>query len=224
VSIIRTRRPPARGHAISDPLPDPLPDDPLPLFERWLGEAAASVRNAGAMTLATVGPDGRPTARMVICRGFDRDAGWLVFYTDRESGKGAALAAHPWASLVFHWDVLERQVRVEGPVTLAPEGDSDAYWRGRPRDARIAAIASAQSHPLASRAALLARIADLSARLGPEPARPSRWGGYRVWAERVELWAGQPGRAHDRAGWTRTLARDGEEYRGGPWRGTRLDP
>jgi pyridoxamine 5'-phosphate oxidase len=205
-------------------LPDLLPGDPLPLVERWLGEAGASVRNASAMTLATIGPDGRPSARMVICRGFDPHAGWLVFYTDRRSPKGAALAAQPWASLVFHWAALERQVRVEGPVTLAPDADSDAYWRGRPRDARIAAIASFQSRPLGSRGALLARIAELSATLGPEPPRPERWGGYRVWAERVELWAGQPGRAHDRAGWTRTLTRAGEGYQGSPWHGTRLDP
>jgi pyridoxamine 5'-phosphate oxidase len=176
------------------------------------------------MALATITADGRPSARMVICRGFDRHAGWLVFYTDRESAKGQALAAHAWAALVFHWDALERQARVEGPVTLAPDADSDAYWRTRPREARIAAIASAQSRPLASRAALLARIADLETRLGAEPPRPARWGGYRVWAERVELWAGQPGRAHDRAAWTRTLAHRADGYAGGPWRATRLDP
>ena len=186
------------------PLPEPLPADPLPLVAAWLAEATASTRNATAMALATVDPDGRPSARMVICRGFDARDGWLVFYTDRESAKGRALAAHPYASLVFHWDVFERQIRIDGPVTLAPDADSDAYWATRPADARLAAIASAQSRPLAS--------------------RPSRWGGYRVWAERVELWVGQPARAHDRALWTRTLTRASDGFRGSAWHATRLQP
>src|SRR5688572_31553573 len=123
-----------------------------------MAEAAASIRNSTAMTLATTEADGRPAARMVICRGFDAAAGWLVFYTDRDSDKGRALAARPQAALVFHWDAFERQVRVEGPVTTAPDADSDAYWASRPPDARAAATASAQSRPLASRAELLARV------------------------------------------------------------------
>src|SRR5206468_10787430 len=126
------------------------------------------------MTLATVEPDGRPSARTVICRGFDAQAGWFVFYTDHESAKGQALAAHPYASLVFHWDAFERQIRVDGPVTPAPDADSDAYWATRPHDARLAAIVSAQSRPLASRAALLDTIAETakrsSADLPPAPA------------------------------------------------------
>src|SRR5437867_4321362 len=89
------------------------------------------------MTLATVEPDGRPSARMVICRGFDAQAGWFVFYTDHESAKGQALAAHPYTSLVFHWDAFERQIRVDGRVTPAPDADSDAYWATRPHDARL---------------------------------------------------------------------------------------
>ena len=97
------------------------------------------------MAMATVDAHGRPRARMTICRGFDASAGWLVFYTDRESAKGRELAATPWASCVFHWDAFERQVRIEGPVTLAPDADSDAYWNSRPPDARIAATASRQS-------------------------------------------------------------------------------
>src|SRR2546426_244024 len=117
-------------------LPDPLPDDPLPLVESWLKEAAAVSRTATAMTLATVTPDGRAAARMVICRGFDARAGWLVFYTDRESDKGRDLAKHPQAALVFHWEALERQVRVDGPVTLAPDADSDRYWATRAGRAR----------------------------------------------------------------------------------------
>jgi pyridoxamine 5'-phosphate oxidase len=209
---------------VQPPLPEPLPTDPLPLVKTWLGDATAAVRNATSMTLATVDPDGRPSARMVVCRGFDPVAGWLVFYTDRESPKGHALDKTPYASVVFHWDALERQIRVEGPVTLAPDADSDAYWATRPRDARVAAIASDQSQPIASRAALLARVAEATASAGAEPPRPARWGGYRVWAERVELWVSQPARVHDRARWTRTLtpARDG--FTGGPWSATRLQP
>ena len=205
-------------------LPEPLPDDPLPLLKGWLDEAQREIRNATAMTLATVEPGGRPAARMVICRGFDPVAGWLVFYTDRESDKGRALAASPWASCVFHWDAFERQVRVEGPVTFAPDADSDAYWNGRPPDARIAASASAQSRPLGSRGELLARIDELTRRTGGPVPRPSRWGGYRVWAERVELWVGQPARAHDRARWTRALTPMDQGFKGGAWSATRLDP
>src|SRR5262245_58370980 len=98
------------------PLPDTLPADPLPLVAAWLAEATQNVRNSTAMTLATVGADGRPDARMVICRGFDAAIGTFVFYTDRDSNKGAELAARPWAALVFHWDAVERQIRVAGPV------------------------------------------------------------------------------------------------------------
>ncbi len=207
------------------PLPDTLPADPMPLVAAWLAEAATTVRNSTAMTLATVGADGRPAARMVICRGFDAAPGTLVFYSDRDSDKGAELAARPWAALVFHWDAVERQIRVAGPVTDVADAESDAYWAGRPRDARAAAAASEQSRPLASRAALLARIADVTAHAGGgEIPRPKRWGGYRVWAERVELWVGQPGRAHDRARWIRPLTRDGDRFAGGAWSGTRLMP
>ena len=204
-------------------LPEPLPDDPLPLVKSWLDEAQREIRNATAMALATVDPDGRPSARMTICRGFDPVAGWVVFYTDRESRKGAALSAHPWASCVFHWDAFERQVRIDGPVTLAPDADSDAYWDTRPPDARIAATASAQSRPLATRADLLARIAALMKAGGAIP-RPSRWGGYRVWADRVELWVGQPARVHDRACWTRGLTPMEGGFKGGAWSATRLQP
>ncbi len=206
------------------PLPEPLPADPLPMVAEWLAEAQRRHRSAGAMALATVDPDGRPSVRMVICRGLDPRAGWLVFYTDRDSRKGLALEAHARAALVFHWESLERQVRVEGPVTLAPDADSDRYWDTRPPDARLAAVASDQSRPIASRQAFLDRIAEARARLGPAPPRPPRWGGYRVWAEQVELWVGQPARAHDRAAWTRALAPSGDGFAGGAWRATRLQP
>jgi pyridoxamine 5'-phosphate oxidase len=209
---------------MSEPLPEILPADPLPLVARWLEEAAPVMKTPTAMALATVDAERRPTVRMVICRGFDPVEGSLVFYTDRESAKGQALERTPWAAVVFHWDALERQVRVEGPVTHAPEAESDRYWRTRPLDARVAAVASEQSRPVASRAALLEKIAAIRRARGAEVPRPARWGGYRVWAERVELWAGQPGRAHDRARWTRALAPTETGFSGGAWRGTRLQP
>ena len=205
-------------------LPETLPDDPLPLLKSWIDEALREIRNAGAMTLATVDLAGRPAARMVICRGFDPVAGWLVFYTDRESAKGRALAKLAWASCVFHWDAFERQVRVEGPVTFAPDADSDQYWNTRPPEARIAASASAQSQPLAARADLLARISEITKSSTGTIPRPARWGGYRVWAQHLELWVGQPGRAHDRARWTRSLTPMDDGFKGGAWSATRLQP
>ena len=155
------------------PLPEPLPASPLELLESWMQEAFASIRNAHAMTLATVEPDGRPSARMVLCRGFDRQAGWLVFYTDRESAKGRALATTPRAALVFHWDAVERQVRIEGLVTRAPDADSDAYWLSRPIEARHAAAASEQSRPIASRADFLRKIEETATRFAGGSPRPA---------------------------------------------------
>jgi pyridoxamine 5'-phosphate oxidase len=205
-------------------LPATLPEDPLPILEGWLKEAFAEIRNAHAMTLATVDPDGRPSARMVICRGLDARAGWLVFYSDRESAKGQALDLNPRAALVFNWDAHERQARIEGPVTLVSDAEADDYWKSRPPDARAAASASDQSRPIASRAAFLAKIDEEAKRYRGDVPRPKRWVGYRVWAERVELWVGQPARAHDRALWSRSLAANDAGFRSGPWRATRLQP
>src|SRR6266508_4111706 len=154
-----------------EPLPEILPADPLPLVARWIEEAGPVVKSATAMALATVDADGSPTARMVICRGYDATEGWFVFYTDRASAKGQALESHPRAALVFHWDVFERQIRVEGPVTHALEADSDRYWNTRPLDARIAAVASEQSRPIASRAAFLEKIEVAKRTHGTEVAR-----------------------------------------------------
>jgi pyridoxamine 5'-phosphate oxidase len=209
---------------VSEPLPEVLPADPLPLAARWIGEAVAAVKSATAMALATVDEAGHPAVRMVICRGFDTVEGSLVFYTDRESAKGVALARVPRAAVVFHWDVFERQIRVEGPVTHVAEAESDRYWGTRPLDARLAAVASAQSRPIASRAAFLEQIEAVRRVHGERVPRPARWGGYRIWAERVEVWAGQPGRAHDRAAWTRTLRPTATGFSAGAWSGTRLQP
>jgi pyridoxamine 5'-phosphate oxidase len=209
------------------------PADPLPALRQWLAEARAGSgqANPDAVALATTGADGRPGVRMVLCRAADWERGWLGFYTHLESAKARALAAHPCAALTFAWDALGRQARVEGRVTRAPDADADAYFATRPRESQLAAWASAQGQPVASRAALLARYAAAAARFGaqgdpgaPPIPRPPHWGGYRVWAERVELWVSRLHRLHDRVSWSRALASDGEGYRGGPWRAERLMP
>ena len=218
----------------SDPsLADPLPDEPLALLGRWLEEARNGrvQPNPTAMALATAGEDGRPSLRSVLCRGFDAEAGFLVFYTNRRSRKGRELAARPRAAAHFHWDTLERQVRLEGPVGLSPDAESDAYFASRPRPAQIAAWSSEQSEPVESRAALLEQIAVSEARFGgfggegeaPVP-RPPHWGGYRLYPERIELWVGSKGRAHDRALWERKLEARGDGWAGGPWSVKRLQP
>lgn len=214
-------------------LADPLPPSPFPTLERWLDEARerAAVRNPDAVALATADADGRPEVRMVLCRGIDAERGHFTFYTNRESAKGRALAARPWAGLAFHWDRPGWQARVSGPVTRAPDGVSDAYFASRPRLSQLVAVASAQSRTVASREALLDRIEETAARYGgiggdAPVARPPQWGGYRVWAERVELWVHSDGRAHDRALWTRRLEPDasGDGWHGGRWRVVRLQP
>ncbi len=181
------------------------------------------------MTLATADADGRPSARVVLCRGFDEARGFLVFYSNRESAKGRELATRPWAAVTLHWDVLARQARVSGPVVHSPDAESDAYFAGRPRLAQIAASASRQSQPVPSRRALLARLASESERLGgaesgPAVPRPPHWGGYRLWAEQVELWVGAEGRAHDRGRWLRPLSSTPDGFAAGDWKVSRLQP
>ena len=209
------------------------PADPLPRLAEWLDEARAAgeLANPDAMALATAGADGRPSARIVLCRAFDAARGVLVFYTNRRSDKARALAERPRAAGVFYWDALGRQARIEGPVTPSSDEDSDAYFETRPRESQIAAWASVQSAPVASRGALLARFAAEAIRLGgvrdpnaPPVPRPPHWGGYRLWVERIELWASRPARLHDRVLWTRELRADGDGYAGGSWRAQRLQP
>lgn len=214
----------------TDPsLADPLPGSPLPLLARWLDEAVAGsgTRDPLALSLATVTPDGRPRLRVVLCRGFEPDPGYLVFYTNRRSDKGRELAAHPFAAATFHWDRLQRQVRIEGPVAPSPEAESDGYFASRPRPSQIAAWASEQSRPIASRKALLHRLDEATERFGgtegPTVPRPAHWGGYRLHIERIEFFVGSEGRAHDRARYTRRLAPDGAPI-DSDWRVDRLQP
>lgn len=219
-------------------LPEILPDDPMPLARAWFDEACATIKtaNPNAMTLATVSEQGEPSARVVLCKAMDADSGHLVFYTNYASLKARQLDATGRAAAVFHWDTLERQIRVQGPVVRSPAGESDAYFATRHITSKLGAWASRQSEPIASREALLDQVArvmdelgvDAAALLGEREAtipRPSFWGGYRLWAQRVELWVGGSGRIHDRAVWTRELTPDGEHaFAGSPWTSTRLQP
>ncbi|HKQ15744.1 MAG TPA: pyridoxamine 5'-phosphate oxidase [Steroidobacteraceae bacterium] len=219
----------------ADPmLPDPLPVDPMPLFEAWFRDAAArrAQPNPDSMIVATAATSGEPSARVVLCKRIDVAGGYIVFFTNYQSRKGRELAARPRAAAVFHWDALHRQVRIEGPVVRSPESESDQYFASRALDSRVAAWASAQSEPLASRELLLQRVREFGARFGVAPGatngavpRPPHWGGTRLWVDTIELWSEGAYRVHDRAVWTRSLQR-GDDYSfvGGPWRSTRLNP
>ena len=172
-------------------------EDPLRQFETWLDQALkAQLPEPNAMTLATVGPDGRPSTRIVLIKGLD--ARGLVWFTNYDSRKGRELAHQPQAALQFHWVELERVVRVEGRVEKVSAEESDAYYATRPLDSRIGAWASPQSQPISSRAALVANAAKAAARYGLNPPRPSHWGGYRLIPDRWEFWQGRRSRLHDR--------------------------
>jgi pyridoxamine 5'-phosphate oxidase len=171
--------------------------DPLEQFGLWLQQALdARLPEPNAMTLATVGSDGRPSTRIVLIKGCD--ARGIVWYTNYESRKGRELAAHPQAALQFHWVELERVVRIEGRVEKTAAAESDAYFASRPLDSRIGAWASPQSEVIASRAVLVANAAKASARFLLNPPRPPHWGGYRLVPDRFEFWQGRPSRLHDR--------------------------
>ena len=177
-------------------------DDPIALFSRWLAEAAEGEPNdPNAMALATVDASGQPSVRMVLLKEHGPEG--FVFYTNRESRKGAALAANPRAALLFHWKSLRRQVRIEGRVERVDDAASDAYFASRPRDSQIGAWASDQSRPMASRAEFLVRIAKYAAKyaIGPVP-RPPHWGGYRIVPERIEFWVDRRSRLHERTIYT----------------------
>ena len=172
--------------------------DPLTLFERWLHEAkAVGIHLAEAMTLATATSAGKPSARLVLLKGADERG--FVFYTNYRSMKARELDSNPQAALVFYWPQLERQVRVEGKVERVTAEESDAYFKTRPRESQIGALASPQSDVIASREALQEK-ADQIEKLyeDREIERPEHWGGYRLHAERIEFWKGRPGRLHDR--------------------------
>lgn len=191
---------------------DPADCDPNPIAEvrRWMQQAvAAGVPTPNAMTLATVDDRGRPAARIVLLKEIDERG--FTFYTSYDSRKGAELAAHPHAALVLFWEPLHRQVRIEGAVERVTPEESDAYFGSRPRGSQLGAIASPQSRPIPSRAALEALVERVARELGDAPAtRPAHWGGYRVVPDLIELWQGQPSRLHDRVRYVR--AADGSGW------------
>ena len=171
--------------------------DPLAQFGQWLDEAvAAQVPEPNAMTLATVGPDLRPSTRIVLIKGFD--ARGIVWYTNYDSRKGQELAGNPFAALQFHWVELERVVRIEGQVHQVDTAESDAYFASRPLDSRIGAWASPQSQVIEGRSVLVASAAKYGARFLLDPPRPPHWGGFRLVPDRWEFWQGRKSRLHDR--------------------------
>jgi pyridoxamine 5'-phosphate oxidase len=171
--------------------------DPVQQFSLWLDQAvAAQIPEPNAMTLATVGADGRPSTRIVLIKGFD--ARGFVWYTNYRSRKGRELQAHPLAALQFHWVELERVVRIEGRVEKTNDDESDRYFASRPLDSRIGAWASPQSEVIASRAVLVANAAKIGARYLLNPPRPPHWGGFRLLPDTFEFWQGRQSRLHDR--------------------------
>jgi pyridoxamine 5'-phosphate oxidase len=195
----------------------PEKPDPLALFGEWYEEAAKSEPNdPSAMSVATVGPDGMPSVRMVLLKGYD--ASGFVFYTNCDSRKGQQLGANPKAALLFHWKSLRRQVRLEGPVSQVTPEEADAYFATRPRGSQIGAWASDQSRPLESRFALEKRVAAMAAKyvIGAVP-RPPNWVGFRVEPLLIEFWQDAAFRLHDRLEYSRAAP-------GEPWTTRTLYP
>jgi pyridoxamine 5'-phosphate oxidase len=212
-------------------LPDPLPHNPFPILKAWHDEAAQDKRiaDANAMVLATCTPTGEPSARVVLCKAIEEAPGNLVFYTNYASRKGRELDSNPKASCVFYWEEFGRQARVEGRVERVSAAESDEYFASRALLSRIGAIASLQSTPMTKRSDLIERVLTTVKELGIPPheilipgaahpiPRPPTWGGFRIHATRVELWAAHKNRLHDRAAWTRTEGAS-------EWSHTRLFP
>ena len=194
-----------------------LDSSPIMMWHRWYADAVeAGVAEPNAMVLGTMGTDGVPDSRVVLARGVDEKG--ILFYGNYESAKGEELRATPSASLVFPWLDLHRQVRVRGRVEMVTADESDAYFASRPRDSRIGAWASQQSRPLADRAELERRVAEMEARFGDDVPRPDFWGGWRLVPTVFEFWQGRPSRLHDRFRYVRS------DEASATWSITRLNP
>ena len=223
-------------------LPDELPDDPMSWAAAWLQQATAQAvqRNPNSMTLVTVSDSGQPSARVVLCKSFVADPGYVVVYTNYKSRKFSDIQSQPKVAATFHWDALGRQIRLEGIAVYSPDKESDDYFATRDWGSQLGAWGSDQSAPLESRQALREQVLDRAHALGvdvtddlhslasdqvPAIARPPHWGGIRIWPSRIELWVEGADRIHDRASWSRTLEPTGDhDFEVGPWVGTRLQP
>ena len=191
-------------------------DDPFAIIRAWMAEAEASEPNdPNAIALATVDDAGMPNVRMVLLKEVEDNA--FVFYTNYEGVKAAELAGAGKAAFVLHWKSLRRQIRVRGTVTKEDGQKADEYYNSRSLKSRLGAWASDQSKPLASRSALMAKVAKVTAQKGTKPVRPPFWGGFRITPVEIEFWADGAFRLHDRFRWTRKDAEDG-------WEITRLNP
>lgn len=191
-------------------------DDPFEIARRWLSEAEKTEPNdPNAIALATVDPDGMPNARMVLLKEIEPDG--FVFYTNYHSAKARELEGAGKAAFVMHWKSLRRQVRVRGIIAKEDGPKADEYFASRSLKSRLGAWASRQSEPLSSRAALMAEVAKVTARLGANPPRPEFWGGYRLTPVEIEFWADGAFRLHDRFRWRR-------ESPGQNWAIQRLNP
>lgn len=191
-------------------------DDPFDIARRWLGEAEETETNdANAVALSTVDADGLPNVRMVLLKDIEDDA--FVFYTNYGSRKAEEITGAGKAAFVAHWKSLRRQIRVRGTVTREDGEQADAYYASRSLKSRLGAWASKQSQPLASRSALMAEVARVTASKGTNPARPPFWGGFRIRPVEIEFWADGAFRLHDRFRWERADASQA-------WKITRLNP
>jgi len=191
-------------------------EDPFALAKAWLSEAEASEPNdPNAIALSTVDPDGLPNVRMVLLKDVEDDA--FVFYTNYNGVKACEIESAGTAAFVLHWKSLHRQIRVRGHVSREDGEKADAYYNSRSLKSRLGAWASDQSQPLASRGALMAKVAKVTAEKGLSPQRPPFWGGYRIKPVEIEFWADGTARLHDRFRWVK----DAED---GTWNVTRLNP